>query len=1595
MDDSDSNATIPYRNETSGGETSGGETSGRETTGGNLSPPSMAEKSPIDKNSPKVSFPDQTKDVNKPSEIVIDQWVGKTFKGFQCTGRVLGKGGMGTVYEAIELELNRRVALKVLPDWAEVDAVQVTRFKNEAKAVAQLKHANIVPLYHIDSDRGTHFYAMGLIEGQNLAEIIRSINRSLVHRVEPTSTVVGRRGSSTWPTHGEKEPHVIPSTATSKYHRINAKEYAAARSSRRGHMGLFQDIAGLGADVAEGLAHAHERGIVHRDVKPSNIMIDGDGKPWLTDFGLAKIRDVPGGTRTGDRVGTIRYMSPEQASGRRYLVDHRTDIYSLGVTLYELITLQKPFHGESERELLRQVSFEEPLRIKSLIPSVPAELVTIIQKAISKNPHDRYETAAAFADDLRRYATGRPILARRASLGKIVWRWMERHRLIASAAGIVMLVTLLVTSVAYGLMAAAYREELVAHERTKAALKEVEGLRLITNATLQLVSDPGLSLILAVAGGELKEGLETQQALAAALNANHEIKSIARDRAESSIVVSPNGKTAVVCAALTAGKAEGSPTQVIDLVSGSARPLDEKLGISSAAFHPSGNRVLVACSTGFDLKSDNASHSSKPASLLSLESGNSSVLFADSSLAVASADCFSADGKTLVLPTTNDSAAIYDAVSGERLISFRGHAAQVMNAVMSRNGKTAASIDATGQIAIWETASAKLLKTVSTLENYSRLSSMAFTASGSHLLVSGVKGASTFSATDESVKPLAQWREPRFTVNPSFDRVACYWQHGNDVVVRDATTGDTLSEISQPQNISCVHYDKTGRNLIVAAGNECSIIDESFGTIDVQFKGHRQSITDFAVSDTPMFIVTASMDKSIRVWSTETELQRRCIDFSTWGDLPTRQNSASNGISLATSSDGEPRTMTFSLSQPEPIVAAAGKIHESDHRDRLVTFDQSSVRLIDAQTNRKLAETAIRNGAIEDAILCPGTSRVLLIYQDGRAAIWHSNNQRFHWLSGTNDPATARAVSSDGSRVALGSRSNKCRIIESATGASVAELTHHGPVTHVEFIAGNDRLITIENQRTVLYWEGLDQPATRSFSHPGAIFSTAKVSLARKIILAYRLNYPGKFCSWNWETGELLKCVDLASAVQSCAYDDSIPCLAIASRDAGAKLWDPHEEVMRDLSSDPAASVAFARDTLIVAQSGPQVRLQKRPTSTAKLDGSASLRFFDPRSGELRQTVSLPYEPKTLSVDPDSGRVALYAMGWPVAVLQPGRETIERSAPFSAPINVIQSVAKTGGWAVGCNDGRAAILDPNAKLIKELPSGRVPITCGSTSSDGQLFAAGTLDGNFRVWDIDDGKVVQSISADGTEIRYLQFDVSNNGILYATESMKLWHLDLRSGKKRSLDVPDGIQAVHLARSGKFALIVTGKGVWSSRNAQPPTTFNTNKVPGKALLVDLTTFTMLEIEKSKSAIAGAINEDSSKLALLNDAHSITIVDAKSLEPIRSFTNSSQAIAAVFLPDDRGLAVLSHDGIALWNYVSGEQTGKIDVKTRSTFNAWIDRNAWKPFIVDGNLVSLGANVRFHPLDLLKLASSVKPRELTPEEIVRFKVDQYVKAP
>jgi serine/threonine protein kinase/Flp pilus assembly protein TadD len=415
--------------------------------------------------------------------------------------REIGHGGMGVVYEAEQVSLGRRVALKVLPQKLLVDARTRQRFEREAKAAAKLHHTNIVPVFGVGQHDGLPYYVMQFIQGLGLDEVLeelkhlrsgeegsgsaprRTAGELRVARREVSAADVARSlltGAfvpATGAVEGaavavsdrtvDRAPSPVPLSPAGERGEKAAGQALPAQTPVAGRLSdsftlssssvvlpggarqagqksasYWQSVARIGVQVADALEYAHKQGIQHRDIKPSNLLLDTRGTVWVTDFGLAKADDQQNLTHTGDVVGTLRYMPPEAFEGRS---DARGDVYALGLTLYELLCLRPAFAEKERNRLIRQVMTGEPARLDRVNPEVPRDLVTIVHKATQRDPAHRYATAGELAADLQRFLDDEAIEARRQTQAERFLRWARRHPGIAVLAGVLTAVLVLAT----------------------------------------------------------------------------------------------------------------------------------------------------------------------------------------------------------------------------------------------------------------------------------------------------------------------------------------------------------------------------------------------------------------------------------------------------------------------------------------------------------------------------------------------------------------------------------------------------------------------------------------------------------------------------------------------------------------------------------------------------------------------------------------------------------------------------------------------------------------------------------------------------------------------------------------------------------------------------------------------------------------------------------------------------------------------------------------------------------------------------------------------------------------------------------------------
>jgi WD40 repeat protein/serine/threonine protein kinase len=840
--------------------------------------------------------------VTEPAGVPVVTGVapGTSLGDFQVL-REIGRGGMGVVYEAEQLSLGRRVALKVLPLAAALDAKQLQRFQNEAQAAAQLHHTNIVPVYGVGCERGVHYYAMQLIDGQTLAALITELRQQAglepglaegtpAPQGGPAGLLLAGKGAAPA---GSADPQLIgpyrpelPHTSAGATTSAPVKGSAGSAERSFNSPVFFRAVAQLGIQAAQALEHAHQLGVIHRDIKPGNLLVEtppplapvGRGvgaeglRLWITDFGLCQSLKQAALTLTGDLLGTLRYMSPEQALARRGGVDHRTDVYSLGLTVYELLTLEPAFPGSNCAELLRQIAREEPVPPRRLNKALPRELESIVLKAMEKRPRERYASAQELADDLERFLNDEPIRARRPTWVQRARKWARRHRGVAAAlAGVALLLVLIVVG---SLVAAAHFRH---QEQQQRALAE-------KNENLAADAEAGQKREAAL---RVKESGLLKQAQTA--------RELAEKRGEELL---QNLYIAEMNLAGQAAALPGGIARVNELLR-VWRPREkepDRRGWEWYYLYGLGHRSLLT------LRGHAARFVRGPA--------------------------WGPDN-LLASPRADGTIKIEDATTGRDRLTLRGHTYAVWMAVWDRNGKRLASASEDGTVKVWDAGTGKEVHTLR--EHSAAVYSVSWSPDGTRLAsacadktvkvwdAASGKATLTLRGHTRAVASVA-W-------SPDGKRLAS--TDVGQIKVWEAATGKEIC--SRGIAVLSVAWGPDGARL--AGGDTGGIIwvwDVAGGQEPVPLRASADWVRSVAWGPDGTRLASASDDRTIKVWDVKTGQERLRlrghsgpVDWVAWSRDGRRLASASwDGTIKVWDATRQPEMVTHQLHAPAQWASA-------------------------------------------------------------------------------------------------------------------------------------------------------------------------------------------------------------------------------------------------------------------------------------------------------------------------------------------------------------------------------------------------------------------------------------------------------------------------------------------------------------------------------------------------------------------------------------------------------------------------------------------------------------------------------------------------
>ena len=790
--------------------------------------------------------------------------------------RQIGRGGMGVVYEAEQESLGRRVALKVLSASSLLDPKQVRRFEREAKAAAKLHHTNIVPVFGVGRQDGHHYFVMQFIAGLGLDVVLDDLRRlrggkseakpapaacriaSLTGADVARSLLTGRfdadgppEDASVTESFDEAAPAANGPPADSGSSQVILPGSSELSASSDPDRQFYRSVARIGVQVAEALEYANRQGILHRDIKPSNLLLDNHGNVWVADFGLAKTAEADDLTHTGDILGTIRYMAPERFSGQ---CDARSDVYSLGLTLYELVALRPAYEAADRHSLMERVLHDEPDRLKKLAPGVPRDLETIIAKAIARDPAGRYTAAAALAEDLKRFVEDRPIRARRVSSPERLVRWCRRNPVVAGllAAVFVLLATVAgVASVGYVQTRVALNRE--AEQRIAAVRQRQEADRQRQEADRQ------------------RQEADRQRALAEAAEARAKGEAGRASTAEqemrrqwyaaSSNLMQPAWDTTGQVSRLRAllAETEAYPDRGFEWYYWQRlchleqhALIGHRHEVTSVSWSPNGNRLATASWDGTAKIWDAAG--GRELISLRYSGGLSSV-------------AWSPDGTRLATGGRDGAARVWDAADGRELLVFKGHAGKVSWVAWSPDGTRLATASEDGTARVWDAAGGR--EPITLRGHTGPVYQVAWAPDGKRLASAGSDGTRIWDA--------AGGREPISLKGDSGKVWSVSWSPDGARLATASTDGARIWDAAGGREpitlrghgwqVWSVAWAPDGKRLATASTEGTAKIWDAAGGRELHtLKGHTGAVQDVAWSPDGTRLATASDDGTARVW---------------------------------------------------------------------------------------------------------------------------------------------------------------------------------------------------------------------------------------------------------------------------------------------------------------------------------------------------------------------------------------------------------------------------------------------------------------------------------------------------------------------------------------------------------------------------------------------------------------------------------------------------------------------------------------------------------------------------------------------------------
>ena len=1051
--------------------------------------------------------------------------------------REIGCGGMGIVYEAEQISLGRRVALKVLPRQAAKDCRTLERFRREARASARLHHTNIVPVFEVGQEGEVRYYAMQFIQGQSLdavlAELRRLRGRSppgrghrpapadeeeaeragsgargaaarlevaqslLSGRFEQGPTAVPAAGATPGSPDGSAGLGPVPPTAPNPSAVMPGGAQLSTVESR--HRAFHRAVAQIGRQAAAALAHAHARGIVHRDIKPSNLLLDTEGVVWVTDFGVAKI-DADALTRTGDLLGTLHYMAPERFRGRG---DARADIYALGLTLYELLVLRPAFDSPDRVALSEQIKTVDPPRPRSIDPRVPRDLETIILKAIEKEPKGRYPSAAEMGEDLRRFLADEPILARRLRFWERGLKWARRRPAMAFLlATVAVLWSGLVGLGCWSYVKIGESLERAQDERRKTVLERRAAVEAAASEAAAHRDADRANARLRSTQEDLRQTLYATRANLAL--AAWESTDIGRLRFLLDLMQPGPGEP----------EHQGWEWRYLSQLAHQEKLTfgEHDREVSQAVFSPDGRTIASVQWGGLVKLWDPATGCVR----LTLQTPQPTIL--GPMQAGVSGLAFSPDGRRLAGPGPDASLGIWEVATGQLLVSFRASPSGTPAVAFSPDGRVIATGSADNEVRLWDAADGRLLHEFPGAHS-SGVLRVVFSRDG-QLLASGGDGT---------------------------------------IKIWDLPSGRLHAGLTPPaERVYGLAFSPDGRTL--ASGGSARVVriwDAGTGRETGRLWGHSAMIISLAFSPDGRRLASAGADAVVRLW-----------EVSAHRLLSTFKGHTDRVDSVAFSPDGR-------------MIVSGG----ADWTVKLWDTDRPSPPLVFKTASQPLLPTAC---------FCvdfsPDGRQIAAGFGDSSVRVWDTATGRVRWtLTGHEHPVLEVAFSADGKTLASGAQDQTVRLWDVDAGALRHRLSkHRGSVKGVAFRPDGRQLVSCGDGETLQIWSTETSECLRSIPACTRDVYAARYSPDGRSIAS--AGNDGCIRLWDPSTGRLMATIAAHSRIVfDLAFSPDGQTIASGSNDRTVRLWDAHTGRHRrtlERHTGQVDSVAFSPDGQRLASSG-------------------------------------------------------------------------------------------------------------------------------------------------------------------------------------------------------------------------------------------------------------------------------------------------------------------------------------------------------------------------------------------------------------------------